>query len=250
MEVLAGKMLGFMLILTRIGAFYATSPLFSWQAIPVRSKVTIGLLSAVFFAGITPCQFTTENTQLLQIILLMANEFLYGLAMGIVAYCIFAVVRVAGRIIERQMGLTMANVMDPLTGQQGQPLGMLLEIFFIFLVFSTDTHHLLLQILGRSFYTYSPGFSPDAAVLLESVLRAGSALFMLALQMAAPMLAAFLLLMVVLAFMARMAPEANILFLSMPLRCGIGLLMMGVFIPFLANFIKVFTTWVDRLLPF
>ena len=73
---------------------------------------------------------------------------------------------------------------------------------------------------------------------------------MLALQMAAPMLAAFLLLMVVLAFMARMAPEANILFLSMPLRCAVGLIMIGVFIPFLANFISAFTGWIDRLLPF
>lgn len=249
MEFLAGKMLGFVLILTRISAFFAASPLFSWAAIPVRSKVTIALLTSTFFAMLTPCQFSTENTPFLQIVLLTGNEFFYGLALGMVAYCIFAVVRVAGRIVERQMGLTMANILDPFSNEQGQPVGLLLEIVFILLLFSTQSHHLLIQILSRSFQSFAPGFSPDASVLAQSVLKAGSMLLVLALQMAAPMLAAFLLLMVVLGFMARVSPETNILFLSLPLRVGMGLILVAVFVPFLANFIATFTTWLNRLMP-
>ena len=249
MEFLAGKMLGFVLILTRIGAFFSSSPLFSWKAIPVRTKVIMALLVSAFFAAITPCQFTSENMKLIEVALLIANEFLYGLAMGLVAYCLFAVVRAAGQIISRQMGLTMAKVLDPFSGEQGQPLGMLLEIIFIFLLFSTSSHHLLIQVLSRSFQAFEPGLTPDAGVLAKSVLEASSSLLMLALQMSAPLLAAFLLLMVVLAFMARVAPEANMLFLSMPLRVGLGLAMLTVFIPFLTNFITTFTTWLNRLIP-
>lgn len=249
MEMLAGKMLGFILILTRIGAFFTASPIFSWEAMSLQAKIIIALLISIFFAAFTPCQFTTENTQFLQIILLMANEFFYGLALGMVCYCIFAVVRIAGRIIERQMGLTMASVLDPLTGEQGEPLGLLLEIFFIFLMFATESHHLLIQVMGRSFTAFAPGYTPSAAVLAESILKSSSTMLLLALQMSAPLLAAFLLIMVVLGFMARVAPEANILFLSMPLRVGMGLMMVGIFIPFLTNFIKAFVLWLNRLLP-
>ena len=249
MEFLAGKMLGFILILTRISAFFLASPLFSWTAIPVRSKVTIALLTSSFFAMLTPCGFSTENTPFLQIVLLGGNEFFYGLALGMVAYCLFAVVRVAGRIVERQMGLTMAKVLDPFSNEQSQPLGIMLEIVFIFLLFSSNSHHLLIQILGRSFQSFGPGYSPGADVLAQSVLKSGSMLLILALQMAAPMLAAFLLLMVVLAFMARVSPEMNILFLSLPLRVGMGLILAAVFIPFLANYISTFTTWLNRLIP-
>ena len=249
MEFLAGKMLGFVLILTRISAFFAASPLFSWATIPLRSKITIALLISVFFALLTPCAFTTENTQFLNIIVLVANEFAYGLALGMVVYCIFAVVRVAGRIVERQMGLTMAKVLDPFSNEQGQPLGLLLEILFIFLLFSTNSHHLLIQILGRSFQAFEPGFCPDVSVLAQSVLKASSMLQILALQMAAPMLAAFLLLMVVLGFMARVSPEMNILFLSLPLRIAMGLILVAIFIPFLANFIETFMDWIQRFIP-
>jgi flagellar biosynthetic protein FliR len=250
MEFLAGKMLGFVLILTRISAFFAASPLFSWATIPLRSKVTIALLVSSFFAMLTPCQFTTDNTQFLQILLLGGNEFIYGLALGMVIYCLFAVVRVAGRIVERQMGLMMANILDPFSNEQGQPLGLLLEILFIFLLFSTNSHHLLVQILGRSFQSFEPGFCPEVSVLAQSVLRASSMLLMLALQMAAPMLAAFLLLMVVLGFMARVSPETNILFLSLPLRIAMGLMLVAIFIPFLVNYISTFTDWINRLIPF
>ncbi len=249
MEFLAGKMLGFILILTRVGAFFSSSPLFSWKAIPVRTKVIMALLVSAFFAAITPCQFTSENITLIETTLLIANEFLYGLAMGLVAYCLFAVVRASGQIISRQMGLTMAKVLDPFSGEQGQPLGMLLEIIFILLLFATSSHHLLIQVLSRSFQTFQPGLTPDVGVLVESVLTASSSLLMLALRMSAPLLAAFLLLMVVLAFMARVAPEANLLFLSMPLRVGMGMIMLTVFIPFLTNYINTFTTWLGRLMP-
>lgn len=247
--MLAGKIFGFLLIQIRISAFFVSTPLFNWRAVPIRSKLIISLLLSIFFSAITPCRLTSEGMKFVEVLLLISNEFLYGLAMGFVVYFIFSIVRVAGHIIEQQMGLTMANTIDPFTGEQGKPLGMLLEVFFILLLFATESHHLLLQVLGRSFEAFEPGRIPQAAVLFESVFKSSTALLMLALQMAAPILAAFLVLMVVLAFMARVAPEANILFLSMPLRVGAGMLMVAVFVPSLSNFIKVFATWISRLMP-
>ena len=249
MDIAAGNIMGFVLILTRIGAFFATSPLFSWQAIPIQSKVTIALILAAFFAAMTPFPADAATMNVVEATVRIADETFYGLAMGLVAYSLLAVIRVAGGIIEQQVGLTMASVMDPFTGEDGEPIGLLLEIIFVMLLFQTDAHHLLLQILNRSFDGYAPGTIPTAGALAESVLKAGSAMMMLALKLSAPILGAFLLLMVVLAFMARVAPEANILFLSMPLRCGLGLLMVGIFMPFMAAYLKQFTLWLDRLIP-
>ncbi|MCE5184982.1 MAG: flagellar biosynthetic protein FliR [Planctomycetaceae bacterium] len=249
MEFLAGKILGFVLILTRISAFFATAPLFNWQSIPLPSKITIALLLSAFFAALTTCPYSADILNPLEVLLLLANEFIYGAAMGLVAYCIFTVVRQAGEIIEQQIGLNMSNILDPFSDEPGQPVGMILETLFVLLLFTTESHHLLLQILSRSFDSYGPGFVPGFSAMFESVLKATVALLMLALQMSAPLLAAFLLLMVVLAFMARVAPESNILFLSLPLRVGIGLIMLAVFIPFLADYIKTMVGWINKLIP-
>lgn len=249
MDFLAGSILGFVLVLTRISAFFASAPLFNWQAIPLPSKVTIALLLSVFFAGLHGTPYDAETLNPLAALLLIANEFVYGIAMGLIAYCIFTVVRVAGEIIEQQMGLTMASVMDPFSGESGQPVGIILEIIFILLMFSTESHHLLLQVLARAFDVNAPGLIPGIEAMFQGVLSASAAMLMLALQMSAPLLAAFLLLMVVLGFMARVAPEANILFLSMPLRVAMGLFMVAVFIPFLSAFVKTMVTWISRLMP-
>jgi flagellar biosynthetic protein FliR len=63
------------------------------------------------------------------------------------------------------------------------------------------------------------------------------------------MLAVFLLLLVVLAVFARIMPDMNVLFLSMPLRVGLGLLMVGMFLPFINEYISEFTDWMGKLLP-
>lgn len=250
MDLLTGKMFGFFLVLTRLGAFFLTAPVFSWQVLNEQTKVAIAVVLSIFFSALLPPAYTAADLQTLPCFLLLAQEALYGLCLGLVTFCLFAVVQQAGHFVEQQMGLTMAQVLDPFSGEQGNPLGMLLEILFILLLFSSNNHHLLLQIMARSFDGYPLGFPPGVGSLAESILLAGSHMFLLALQMAAPMLAAFLLLMVVLAFMARVAPETNVLFLSLPLRVGMGLVMIGFFIPYLNEYLNQFAQWLYRLLPF
>lgn len=69
------------------------------------------------------------------------------------------------------------------------------------------------------------------------------------LRLAAPMLVAFLLLLVVLAIMARIIPDMDILFTSMSLSVGLGLLMIGTFLPFISGFVTEFADWMSKLAP-
>jgi flagellar biosynthetic protein FliR len=181
--------------------------------------------------------------------LMMANEIVYGLCLGFVATMIFSTVKLSARIIERQMGLSMAQILDPLSGDNGQPLGMLMEMIFILLFLSANGHHLLLLTISKSYEAFPIGTVPGIAKLAEGVIVAISTMLVLGLKMSAPILASFLLMMVILAILARIAPETNILFLSLPVRVGLGLLMVGIFLPFVNNFIKEFVQWMDKLIP-
>jgi flagellar biosynthetic protein FliR len=249
MELFGGKLLGFFLVLTRVGAFWAAAPVFSWEVLSVPLKLSIAVLLSLFFTVLSPPP-APLNPAPIEMVLLLGQEALYGLALGITAYCLFIVVRMAGQYIEQEMGLTMAQVFDPFSGDEGRPLSLILEILFILLLFSTRSHELLLQILARSLERYPAGVIPNLGTLTEGILRSGSAMFLLALQLAAPILAVFMLLLVVLAFLARIAPESNVLFLSFPLRIGMGLLIVGFFIPYLNEYLQQFAHWLNRMLPF
>jgi len=249
MELMIEKLLGFVMVLTRISAFFIVLPVFGWRSIPVRVKVAMTVLLAIFFSMITPISVNPDKISSIEAILLLINEATYGLALGLIITCLFAVVKFSGRIIERQMGLAMAEILDPLTDERAQPLGSLLEMIFILLFLSANGHHLFLMIISRSYDSFPAGSMPTIPVLAQGVISAGSAMLLYGLKLAAPTLAAFIMLMVVLAVLARMVPEMNILFISLPVRVGLGLLMVAIFIPFIGSFVGEFVKLMGKLLP-
>jgi flagellar biosynthetic protein FliR len=249
MDFLEGRILGTVLILTRLGAFWAVCPVFSWPTIPEYIKVAAAVVMSIFLAGITPFPALAQSPDILEIIIWTASEAVYGLAMGLVAYALYAIIRNTAGIAEQEIGLSMASVLDPTTEEQEGILTVLMELFLILLLFATDSHHILLKILSRSYDHFGIGQIPSIVDLTRSVIMSGSAMLMLSLQMAAPILAAFLLLMIVMAIMARIAPETNILFLSLPIQIGLGLTALGILTPFLGDYLKHFVSWLDKLIP-
>jgi flagellar biosynthesis protein FliR len=248
MNFLDGRMLGAVLILTRLGAFWSVCPVFSWPAIPDQIKVAAAIIISIFLAGITPFPAMAQSPDILLIMIWTASEAVYGLALGIVTYAMFGVIRNTATIASQEIGLNMANVLDPTTEDQESVLAVLMELFLILLLFATDSHHILLKILNRSYGHFGVGQIPSIAELTRSIILSGSAMLMLSLQMAAPILAAFLLLRIVMAILARIAPEANILFLSLPIQIGLGLTTLGILAPFLGDYLKYFILWLDKLI--
>jgi flagellar biosynthetic protein FliR len=249
MALMIEKLLGFVMVLTRISAFFLVIPVFGWQSIPVGIKVAMTVLIAIFFSMITPVPVVADRVSTAEAVLLIANEATYGLALGLVATLIFAAVKFSGGVIEREMGFAMAEILDPLTGEGTQPLGSLLEMIFIMLFLSANGHHLFLLIISRSYDSFPAGSIPTIPVLTEGIINAGSTMLIHGLKLAAPILAAFMLLMVVLAVLARMVPEMEILFISFPLSIGLGLLMVAIFLPFINSFVAEFAKLMSKLLP-
>lgn len=247
-DFLSNTLLGFLLVLTRIGGFFAASPVFGWTSTPPQTKAAIAMLLAVFFSAITPYTPPTASPDVLQIVIWTVAEAVYGIALGLVTYALFNVVRNVARIGEHLMGLDIASELDPLTEEQENTLAILVEMFFVLLLFASGGHHILLKILSRSYDHFAIGQIPSVGQLTESVLKSGSAMMMLSLQMTAPILAVFMLIMVVIAIIAKIAPESNILFLSMPIRVGVGLFIFGLLTPHFSGYLQTFVLWLDKLL--
>jgi len=237
------------MVLTRVSAFLLVLPVFGSNVIPARIKVSMTILLSVFFLWLAPAPAVTRQISVPEATLLLSGEAIYGLALGLIAAVIFLAVRLGAEIVEQQMGFAIAEILDPLTGDTTQPLGSLFETIFILLFLAANGHHLFLTIIWRSYAAFPAGHIPTAATLTGGVIQAGTAMLTVGLKLAAPMLAAFLVLLVVLAVFARVIPEMDILFNSMPLCAGLGLLLMAIFIPYLSPFVTEFAQLMNKLLP-
>ncbi len=242
-------LLGLALILTRISGFFLVLPIFGWQAIPVQIKAAVAVVLSVFFCTCKPLAVSPAEVSTSTAIILLTGEAVYGLALGLITALLFSVVMLSGRIAEQQMGMTMSEIVDPLKGEETGELSSLLEMIFVLLFLSANGHHLLLQIISRSYDVFPPGTVPTLGVLVEGVINTGSVMFIASLRLAAPLLGAFLVLMVALALLARLVPEMDILMVSLPARVGLGLFLVAAFMPFVAGFVTEMADWMGKLLP-
>ena len=63
-------------------------------------------------------------------------------------------------------------------------------------------------------------------------------MFVIAIQVGAPVIAAMLLTSVAFGLVARTVPQMNVFIVAMPLKIGVGLLFMGFGLPYFSAFLK------------
>ncbi len=243
MEDLIPSLAAYLLILTRVTAFFVTAPLFSYRAIPTTQRIIFGALLAWMLV------YTIE-VPVLEIdgtfILLVMKEAVTGLAIGIIAFIIMSAIQIAGGFIDFQMGFAIANVIDPQTGAQSPLLGQFFNSLAILLLLALNGHHM---ILDGIFYSYQ--FIPMDQLwpvlgeerLIEFVVRTFATSFAIAFQMAIPIVATLFLVDLALGITARAVPQMNIFVIGFPIKIGVSFMvlaiMMGVMVQMMKKLFEV-----------
>ncbi|WP_088033751.1 flagellar biosynthetic protein FliR [Evansella clarkii] len=216
----------FLLILVRVSAFMVTLPFFSYQNIPAQLKIALSVFISwmMFFSGDWPV-LEIDYTYFLLII----KEALTGLTVGLIAMILLYAVQIAGGFIDIKMGFMIANVIDPQTGAQSPMIGSYLYTFTILFILATDAHHLLLD---GVYYSYQ--FVPvdqlylpfgDEAVI-SFVVSTFSTMFIIAFQMAMPIVGSLFLVDVALGMVSRTVPQVNVFVVGLPLKILAGFIIL------------------------
>lgn len=217
---------GFLLIFVRVTSFFLMMPLFSYRTIPTNHKVGIG-----FF--LTWIIYYTLDIPVIEIdlsyFLLIMKEAFVGIVIGFIAYLMLSAIQVAGGLIDFQMGFAIANVIDPQTGAQSPLMGQYFYTIALLLLLTIDGHHLMIDGIYHSyqFISLDQAWLPFGDTnIIEFVLRTFSQMFMLAFQMALPVVGSLFLVDVALGIMARTVPQLNIFVVGVPIKIAVGLIMI------------------------
>lgn len=235
----------FLLILTRISSFFATVPLFSYRNIPSTHKIGLSVFIAfLLFIATDQPSVSIDGFYFLLVI----KEALVGLIIGLVAFIILAAIQIAGSFIDFQMGFAIANVMDPQTGLQSPITGQYLYTIAIMLLLAVNGHHLLLDGIFYS-YQYIPlsdSFIPfGSSEIIYFVIDLFNAMFVIAFQMAIPVVGCLFLVDVALGIVARTVPQLNVFVVGLPLKILVGFIVLILVIPV---FIMLFQQLFEQML--
>ena len=136
------------------------------------------------------------------------------------------------------MGLSIANVLDPLTNTQMSPIAQLNKQIAMFAFLAMDAHHWFLRALIESFHLVPLFDFQFNSPLMEHLIRLTSNMFLIAIKVGAPVMAVLFISTVVFGLVARTVPQMNVFIVAMPLKIGVGLLFLGFSLPYFAAFLK------------
>lgn len=235
----------FLLLLVRLTSFFVVAPLFSMRGVPNHLK--IGL--AFFIAWIVTSSMTIDESIPLDgyYVLLIFKEFSIGLALGFVAALVLYAVQIAGAFIDFQMGFAIANVMDPQTGSQVPIIGQFKYMLALLFLLTVDGHHLMLNGVIQSVRLLPvemAAISITAQGIAQFITVLFSEVFIIALQIALPIVGALFLVDVALGILAKTVPQLNIFVVGLPIKIMLGFILLLITMPV---FFYLLTTLFEKL---
>ena len=220
--------------LTRILGLVVAAPVFGNLSIPVRVKIVFGILVALIIAPTVPAVPATYPMSLAGL-LIVAQQFVIGLAMGYVMRIAFSAVEMAGESIGLTMGFGFATFFDPQTRARSSAISQFLSLLTLVLFVVTNTHLLLLAVLAESFTILPISPDPIGAQGFRLAALWGGVILATGLQLALPVIALLLLTNIALGILTRAAPQLNLFGIGFPITVGAGFIMLLLSLPFLAT---------------
>ncbi|WP_087972893.1 flagellar biosynthetic protein FliR [Oceanobacillus rekensis] len=235
----------FLLILVRVLAFFVTMPLFSYRTIPLQFKIGFSFfLAMIMFYTVDASAFILNEMY----IFLIVKEGLIGLLIGLIAFIIVSALQIAGGFIDFQMGFAIANVMDPQTGAQSPLTGQYFNFIALLFLLAVDGHHLIIDGIFNS-YNFIPldTFIPFGnSSIAEFIITTFNTMFLIAFQIAIPIVGCLFLVDVALGIIARTVPQMNVFVVGLPLKILVSFIAILVFLPLYITLVRrLFNTMFD-----
>ena len=230
----ASQLLAFILVLVRVGGIISTAPVFGSSNVPPQIKVVLILILALILYPFIP-RITIFPDRPDHYIILISSELLIGFILGMIARFLFGAVEFAGTIIGFQMGLGMAIVFDPQSQEQISLVGRFENITATLIFLAMDGHLIVLQALVRSYSVLPPGGASIGKPLVEKITDLSASVFVIGLQIGAPLIVALFLANAVIGLLARSVPQIQVFVVGFPLTLLLGFLFLFFGMPFFAQ---------------
>jgi flagellar biosynthetic protein FliR len=213
------------LALVRVSGMVAFAPFFSSTALPLRTKAVF--VGAVAYL-LAPLVATLPGAQTSLGFSALLGELAVGLVYGLTLTLLSEMLLFAGQITGLQFSFSLINLMDPSSNIQTPLLGDLFQLMGTLVVIGAGLDRILLASMVRSFRVVPLGAYTLAPSTALAIVRAAGGIFLAAVELAAPVLAATMLVEIAVALLGKLSPQLPVMNLTVPLKTMTGFaILMG-----------------------
>ena len=225
-----------LMVLFRLSGIFIMAPILGATTVPRQIKVylTLGLSLCIYPMLLDPGRPSAgfigyvldHGLPLWSLIASVALELLIGYAIGYAVSLPIMGMQVGGHIIDQQVGMGIAGVLNPELGEQSGIVGELFFLTALTLFAILGGHQIMLATLVGSFDHIPLGGFNGFDSLVELMVGLLAVMFELAMRVAAPVLCLVFLETVAMGFIARTVPQMNILSVGFAMRIVVGFAML------------------------
>ncbi len=215
------------LILVRVASLVMLIPGIGEQAVPVRIRIGFAFALALVVAPVVRDTLPALPPTIGGMVGQTLHEVIIGLMLGTLMRVLYFTLAASGEVMALQTGLSFAQTTNPAQAQPTSSLATFLSMIGLILIYATNTHHLFLRAMVDSFRIFPAGrpvMIGDAATLMIQTVGKS---FMLAMQMAAPLLVFGLVFNIAVGFVGRIMPNFQVFFVATPLSLLLGLALFA-----------------------
>jgi flagellar biosynthetic protein FliR len=233
----------------RCMAMFTTAPVLGEAYVPLPVRALLSVVLAFMILPMTKGAVMPDPFSLAGVVA-MLEQAVVGGAIGLALQLTMAVVSMLGFLASSQIGFSMAQMNDPVNGQQSDVVSALLGLVAILVFFAIDGHLVLVGVLGQSFRAWPVGSGIGASVgpLLHVVALNVGWVFAAAILLALPIVFSTLVVQLGLGFLNRVAPSLNLFSLGFSLVTLFGLMMLAQVVRFIPEHYVQMTNQVLEML--
>ncbi|MBR1425258.1 flagellar biosynthetic protein FliR [bacterium] len=226
------------LVFARLIGFFRCAPIFNRKDFPSLVKIPLAIIVTIFMLPfLSPEKIVQCDSFALSIVLNIA----VGAMIGYMAQLITIAVDCGAEMINMQMGLSSATVLDPTTSSQVSILTNIISVMGILIFITVGGVYWMFNALLKSFEIF-PMFAshlPIAELIkMDLLIKLSSNTLYMGLQIASPVLLATLAQDIILGVISRTAPQVNVFQLSFLFKPVLGAAILIWIMPMIMNVIE------------
>ena len=229
-----------MIVFARLLGFIRFAPVFNRKEIAGLVKLAfVFILTVILTPMLHPAMPPTDISPLIFLVL----NFVAGAIIGYIAQLIIMAIEAGGDMINTQMGLSSAMVMDPSTNSQTSILSRVITLMGLVIFMEIGGFYWMINALIRSFEIfpiYATAIPLEKIINLDYLVTTTSNVLYIGLQIASPVLLATLGQDIILGVISKTAPQVNVFQLSFLFKPVFGAAIMIWILPMLINVISDF----------
>ncbi len=234
----------------RIAGVMTFAPFFGSEALTARVKAALVLaLTAMLYSV---CPVPDVPLTVFSAIRTVLGEAVVGLMMGLSIQIVLEGAQLAGQLAGAQLGFSLAAIMDPQTNIETPVLTIFYQMIAMLIFLQLNVHHWILRAVVKSFGYFPVGTGVVSLGAARELLRAAGAMWLIGVQIAAPILLATMVIDVTIGFLSKASPQLPAMFIGISAKSLAGYALLaasvGLWPLLLENKFLNAMGWMERVL--